>query len=457
MSKDTHQGMDFTTGNIFDKLVKFMLPILGALILQTMYSAVDVLVVGQFGTEEGISAVNTGSSAINMIVFILTGLAMGVTVVMGRYIGEGNRNRLSRVIGGAIFTFGIIALVLTVLLLVCAPGLAYLLNAPAEAYDKAVLYIRICGGGIFFIIGYNLISSIFRGLGNSKLPLIFVAIACVCNIAGDLLFVAVLKWDVAGAALATVLAQAISLVLSLIMCHRMDLPFSLHHDDFCFSVETRQFVLIGLPIAFQEFLTQLSFLWLLRFVNGMGTTEEIQMASSSGYGVASKIVAIVMLVPGALMQSMSSFIAQNVGAGKEKRAQRTMGYGMLLGGTIGIFMTGAAVFFGQSIAALFTPDVAYQMKAAEYLSGFALEAIITSVLFSFIGYFNGHNQTVFVLIQGLIQSFLVRLPMAYVMSRLFKDSLVYIGAAAPTATLVGIVINLVYFLIFTKKLEVTDR
>lgn len=456
MSKDTHQGMDFTTGNIFDKLVKFMLPILGALILQTMYSAVDVLVVGQFGTEEGISAVNTGSSAINMIVFILTGLAMGVTVVMGRYIGEGNRNRLSRVIGGAIFTFGIIALVLTILLLVSAPGLAYLLNAPAEAYDKAVLYIRICGGGIFFIIGYNLISSIFRGLGNSKLPLIFVAIACVCNIVGDLLFVAVLKWDVAGAALATVLAQAISLVLSLIMCRRMDLPFSLHREDFGFSMETKQFVLIGLPIAFQEFLTQLSFLWLLRFVNGMGSTEAIQMASSSGYGVASKIVAIVMLVPGALMQSMSSFIAQNVGAGKEKRAQKAMGYGMLLGGTIGIFMTGAAVFLGQPIAALFTPVVEYQVKAAEYLSGFALEAIITSVLFSFIGYFNGHNQTVFVLIQGLIQSFLVRLPMAYVMSRMFKDSLVYIGAAAPTATLVGIVINLVFFLTFTKKMEVTD-
>ena len=452
MSK-SRQEKDFTTGNIFGRLVKFMLPILGALILQTMYGAVDVLVVGRFGTLEGISAVNTGSSAINMIVFVLTGLSMGVTVVMGRYLGEGNKKRLSRVIGGATFTFAVIAAVLTVLLLLLAPVLAKLLNAPEEAFHKSVLYIRICGGGIFFIIGYNLICGIFRGMGNSRLPLIFVAIACVCNIGLDLLLVAGLKMDVAGAALATVLAQAISLILSVLMCKKLDLPFQLRREDFCFHEEVKHFLIVGLPIAFQELLTQLSFLWLLRFVNGMGSTEEIRMASSCGYGVASKMVAIVMLVPSALMQSMSSFIAQNVGAGKEKRAQKAMGYGMILGGTIGIFMTGAAVFFGQPLATLFTPEVAYQLKAAEYLEGFALEAIITSVLFSFIGYFNGHNQTVFVLVQGLIQSFLVRLPMAYVLSKLYTDSLVYIGAAAPTATLVGIIINLLYFQVYSRRIR----
>ena len=457
MSDSKKPAMDFTTGNIFTKLLKFMMPVLGALVLQTMYGAVDILVVGKFGTRESISAVSTGSGAINLVVFVLTGLAMGVTVLMGHYIGEGRSNRLSRVIGGAIFAFSVIAVVLTFVFLAGASLFATLLQAPAEAFDKTVLYIRICGGGIFFIIGYNLISSIFRGLGNAKLPFYFVSIACVVNIILDLLFVAGFKWDVAGAAVATVLAQAVSLFLSLLMCRKVELPFSLSFSDIRYCGDVKRFLLIGLPIAFQELLTQISFVGLLGFVNGMGSTEAIRLASSSGYGVANKITAIVMLVPSALMQSMSSIIAQNVGAGKEKRAQKAMGYGMMLGGTIGIFMTAAAVFLGQPIASLFTDNVAYQIKAAEYLEGFALEAIITSILFSFIGYFNGHNKTFFVLLQGVAQSFLVRLPMAYVMSRMFTDSLVYVGAAAPTATVFGIIINLIYYFRFTKKMEVEDR
>lgn len=443
--------MDFTTGSIFGKLVGFMLPILGALILQTMYSAVDILVVGWFGTDESISAVSTGSSLINMIVLILAGLAMGVTVLMGRYIGEGNQRRLSRVIGGAIVTFLAISAVLTVVLFVFAPQIAVVMQAPEDALDKTILYLRICGGGIVFIIGYNLISSIFRGIGNSRLPLLFVGIACAVNVVCDLLFVAVFHWDVAGAAAATVLAQAISLLLSLVVCRRIELPFSLHRSDLVFSGEVRKFLALGLPIAFQEFLTQLSFMCLLSFVNGMGSTEAIRLASSSGYGIANKIVSIVMLVPSALMQSMSSFIAQNVGAGKERRAQKSMGYGMLLGGSIGIAMTAAGFFGGQFLASLFTDNTVYQLKAAEYLQGFSLEAILTSVLFSFIGYFNGHNQTVFVMIQGMIQSFFVRLPMAYIMSKKMPDSLVYIGTAAPAATMVGIGINLIFFLIFSQK------
>jgi putative MATE family efflux protein len=445
------ENMDFTTGSIFRKLTDFMMPILGALILQTMYGAVDILVVGWFGTEESISAVSTGSSLVNMVVFILTGLAMGVTVLMGRYLGEHNERRLGVVIGGAIVTFALIAAVMTVLLLALAPGLAVVMQAPEAALDKTILYIRICGGGIAFIIGYNLISSIFRGIGNSRLPLLFVGIACVCNIVMDLLFVAVFRWDVAGAALATVLAQAISLILSVLVCRRIELPFRLTRADLRFSGEVKRFLVLGLPIAFQELLTQLSFMCLLAFVNGMGSTEAIRLASSSGYGIANKIVSVVMLVPSALMQSMSSFIAQNVGAGKERRAQKSMGYGMIIGGGIGIIMTAIAFFGGQVVASLFTDNVMYQMKAAEYLQGFSLEAIVTSILFSFIGYYNGHNKTLFVMFQGMAQSFIVRLPVAFIMSRMMPDSLVYIGAAAPMATVFGIVINLVYFLSFSRK------
>ena len=238
----TQDNMNFTTGSIFRKLIGFMMPILGALLLQTMYGAVDILVVGWFGTDVGISAVSTGSSFINMIVFILNGLAMGVTVLMGRYIGEKNEGRLGKVIGGAIVTFLAIAAVMTVLLLVFAPGLSTVMQAPKDAIDKTIVYIRICGGGIVFIIGYNLISSIFRGIGNSRLPLLFVGIACAVNVVLDLVFVAVFRWDVAGAAFATVIAQAVSLILSVLVCTKINLPFHIRKSDLRFSGEVQKFL-----------------------------------------------------------------------------------------------------------------------------------------------------------------------------------------------------------------------
>lgn len=249
----TQDNMNFTTGSIFRKLIGFMMPILGALLLQTMYGAVDILVVGWFGTDVGISAVSTGSSFINMIVFILNGLAMGVTVLMGRYIGEKNEKRLGKVIGGAIVTFLAIAAVMTVLLLVFAPGLSTIMQAPKDAMDKTIVYIRICGGGIVFIIGYNLISSIFRGIGNSRLPLLFVGIACAVNVVLDLVFVAVFRWDVAGAAFATVIAQAVSLILSILVCTKIDLPFHIQKVICAFLVKYRNSWHWGFRLPFRSF------------------------------------------------------------------------------------------------------------------------------------------------------------------------------------------------------------
>ena len=307
---------DFTEGRIFPKLIKFMLPILGALVLQAMYGAVDILVVGQFGTSEGISAVSTGSNLVNMVTFTAAGFTMGVTILMGRYIGEKRQDRLGRVIGGAICFFLVLSLVITAVMLIFARQLAQLMQAPAEALDSTVTYVMICGGGILFIMAYNFISSIFRGLGNSKLPLIFVGIACAVNVVGDLLFVAVFRMNVAGAALATVMAQAVSVVLSILIIRKQKLPFTLKREDIRFNEEVPRIIKVGAPIAVQELLTQLSFLALCAFINKLG------IAQSSGYGVANKLVAFIMLVPSSLMQSLASFVAQNFGAGKEKRADR---------------------------------------------------------------------------------------------------------------------------------------
>ncbi len=438
---------DFTKGSIIGKMIPFMAPVLGALILQAMYGAVDILVVGKFGTTAGISGVSTGSSIVNLVTFVVSGFSMGITVLIGRYLGEKREDRIGRVIGGAICFFAAAAFIIAAVMVFFARPISVLMRAPEEALDLTAAYIRICGGGMLFIVAYNLISSIFRGLGNSRLPLLFVAIACVVNIVGDLLFVAVFDMNVVGAALATVIAQAVSVLLSLIIIKRQPLPFTVKRTDISFNPEIPRFIRVGAPIAFQELMTQVSFLALCAFINRLG------LEASSGYGVANKITSFVMLIPGAIMQSLSSFIAQNVGAGKEKRARQTMLTGMALGASIGVLIMLLTFFRGDLLSSLFSDDAAVIAKAFEYLRGFAPEAILTCILFSFIGYYNGHGQTLFVMLQGLIQTFLVRLPMSYLMSIRENADLTGIGLAAPSASVFGILLNLGFYIYYSKKLK----
>ncbi|MCD8355451.1 MAG: MATE family efflux transporter [Clostridia bacterium] len=447
MSKTNALADDFTQGSIAKKLIKFMIPVLGALILQAMYGAVDLLVVGQFGTSAGISAVATGSNIVNLITFVISSLTMGVTVLISRYLGEHNEDRIGNVIGGAVCFFIAFAVILTALMLGLAPNFASWLNAPEEAYALTVSYVRVCGGGIVFVIAYNVISGIFRGLGNSRLPLLFVLIACIVNVVGDLVFVAIFQMDVVGAALATILAQAVSVVLSLFIIRRQKLPFSVSLKNIRFNREIVTFLKLGAPLALQEFLTNLSFLILCAIINNMG------LEASSGYGIAQKIVTFIMLVPSSLMQSMSAFVAQNVGAGKEKRARRATYTGMILGMIIGVLITAMAFFKGDVPSALFTSNPVYIEKAAEYLRGYSTEAILTCVVFSFIGYFNGHSNPLPVMIQGITASFLVRVPLSYLFSLKEGATLVDIGVAVPIASVYGIIFFTSCYIFITRKMK----
>ena len=431
---------DFTQGSILKKLCRFMLPVLGALILQAAYGAVDLLVVGRFGSTSGLSAVSTGSQVLNLVTFVVTQLAMGVTVLIARYIGEKREKEIGAVLGGAAVVFTILAGCLFVLLVRFARPISVLMQAPQEALALTTSYVRICGCGILFIVAYNVLSAVFRGLGDSRSPLLFVLVACLVNVAGDLVLVAGLHLDAAGAALATVLAQAVSVVCALAILRRKKLPFTFRKSDVRLNEQCRRFLTIGLPLALQEFLTQLSFLALCAFVNRLG------LAASSGYGVASKIVSFVMLVPSALMQSMASFVAQNIGAGNVKRAKKSMFTGIAVGVAFGIVMFALVLRKGDVLAGLFSTDAEVVRRGFEYLRGFAPETIVTAVLFSMIGYFNGSNQTLWVMIQGLIQTLLVRLPLAYYMSIQPNASLTKIGISAPVATVVGIVLNIGFFL-----------
>lgn len=431
---------DFTQGSILKKLCRFMLPVLGALILQAAYGAVDLLVVGRFGSTSGLSAVSTGSQVLNLVTFVVTQLAMGVTVLIARYIGEKREKEIGAVLGGAAVVFAILAGCLFVLLVLFARPISVLMQAPQEALALTASYVRICGCGILFIVAYNVLSAVFRGLGDSRSPLLFVLVACLVNVAGDLVLVAGLHLDAAGAALATVLAQAVSVVCALAILRRKKLPFTFRKSDVRLNEQCRRFLTIGLPLALQEFLTQLSFLALCAFVNRLG------LAASSGYGVASKIVSFVMLVPSALMQSMASFVAQNIGADNVKRAKKSMLTGIAVGVAFGIVMFALVLLKGDILAGLFSTDAEVVRRGFEYLRGFAPETIVTAVLFSMVGYFNGSNQTLWVMIQGLIQTLLVRLPLAYYMSIQPNASLTKIGLAAPVSTMVGIVLNVGFYI-----------
>lgn len=431
---------DFTQGSILKKLSWFMLPVLGSLILQAAYGAVDLLVVGRFGTTSGLSAVSTGSQVLNLVTFVVTQLAMGITVLIAKYLGEKRPEQIAPVLGGASVVFLCISCVLFVILTGFAGPVSRLMQAPEESAELTVSYVRICGSGIFSIVAYNVLSAVFRGMGDSRSPLIFVLAACAVNVLGDLVLVAGFHMDASGAALATVAAQTVSVFLAAALLIKKKLPFSMKKTDFGFHPQCRKFLQIGIPLALQECLTQISFLALCAFVNRLG------LEASSGYGVASKIVSFAMLIPSALMQSMASFVSQNVGAGNQNRAKKSMFTGIGMGLAFGLAVFSFVMVKGDVLSGFFSTDDAVIRNSFAYLKGFAPETIATAILFSMVGYFNGNERTVWVMVQGLIQTVLVRLPLAYFMSIQPDADLTKIGLAAPVSTTVGIFLNILFYI-----------
>ncbi|MBR3640810.1 MAG: MATE family efflux transporter [Oscillibacter sp.] len=443
---------EFTRGAILPALIRFALPVLLALFLQAAYGAVDLQVVGKFGTAADISAVSTGSQVMQSVTMIVVGFAVGVTVLLGQKIGEGKPQEGGGIVGSGIVFFALVTVVLMALLIPFAPQMARILKAPADAFAGTVTYVRICSAGALFIVAYNLLGSVFRGIGDSKIPLLAVAIACAANIAGDLLLVAVFHMGVAGAAIATVMAQALSVLLSFLVIRRRELPFILRREDVRYDAAiVRRIVKIGSPVALQDLLVSISFLVMLAIANAMGTI------ASAGVGVAEKLCAFVLLVPSAYAQSMTAFVAQNVGAREYGRAKRALlcGIGTSLIVSVGIFLL---VFFrGDLLASIFAEDARVISAGAEYLKAYAFDSLLTSVLFCSMGYFNGCGETFFVMVQGLVGAFGVRIPMALVMRRLFPGSLFALGVSTPTSTVVQILLCAWYFFRMERKRDAAGR
>lgn len=437
---NSEKNNSFTEGSIGGSLIRFAVPVLGALILQAAYGAVDLLVVGRFGDASGISAVGTGSAFMQVITFIITSLAMGSTVIIGQHLGEKSPEDAGNAVGTTIVLFAVIGIVLTVLLELFAGNIMSLMQVPEASFDKAVMYVRICSGGILVIIAYNVISGVLRGVGNANLPFLFVGVACIVNIIADLLFVAVFQMDAAGAALATVLAQLVSVVLSIAVLRRQGLPISFSRRQ-CriYSNELKKILGVGVPIAMQEATVQISFLVVNTIVNHMGLMQ------SAGYGVSQKIVSFIMLVPSSVMQSVSAFVAQNVGAGQQKRAQKGFFAAMAAGCAVGVLIFMAGFFGGGLLSSLFSRDAEVIAQSADYLRGFSAECILTCILFSSIGYFNGCGKSIPVMIEGMTSAFLIRIPVSIIMSRLPGASLTMVGLATPITTVYGILFLAICF------------
>ena len=437
---------DFVKGKIYKPLIKFALPVLFAVLLQSLYGAVDLLVVGQFSDSANVSAVATASQIVQTITVVITDIAMGTTILLGQMIGEGKRDRAGYVVGSSIAMFIVLGLIISIAMQFLAGRAAAAMNVPEAAYSQTVAYTRICCGGAVFIVAYNVLGSIFRGIGNSRVPLIAVAIAAVFNVFGDILFVAGFHMGAAGAAYATVMSQALSVVLSFFIIKKMGLPFE-------FSLKMIRFdrnligrvVSLGIPIALQDLLVSISFLIIMAIVNSIG------VVASAGVGVAERLCGFIMLVPSAFMQSMSAFVAQNYGAGRMDRAVKALRYAIATSFICGVILGYCAFFHGNVMSSVFSKDSQVIAASADYLRAYAIDCLFTAFLFCFMGFFNGIGKTKFVMIQGIAGAFGVRVPVSFAMSRIVPVSLFKIGLATPCSTVVQITACGIYMAVLKKR------
>lgn len=433
-------------GKIAKPLVAFTIPVIMAMCLQSLYGAVDLMIVGQFAESADVSAIATGAEIMGLINSIAIGLATGTTILVGQSIGARKLEQAGKIIGTAVCFFALLAVILTTVMEVFVVPIAEIMRAPEEAFYQTVRYVQICSVGSVFIIFYNLLCSIFRGIGDSKTPLLAVIIASVINILGDLLLVAGFNMGASGAAIATIAAQGLSVLISFTIIKHRGLPFPFKMEFVRFDGRIVSNTLkMGTPIALQDSLVHISFMVIMAIVNSLGVIE------SAGVGVAEKLCGFIMLVPSAFSQAVATFVAQNVGAGKEERARKVLWVGIGISLSFGVVISYFSFFHGSILCRIFSKDPLVVEAGFQYLKAYAIDTLLTSFIFCFFGYFNGCGHTTFVMIQGLIGAFGVRIPVSILMSQLKPTSLFKVGLATPASSFVQLILCMVFFVIVGKN------
>lgn len=429
-----------TRGHIGKALIRFALPFLLASFLQALYGAVDLFVVGQFANSAAVSAVAIGSQVMQTITGIILGISMGGTVLIGRCVGERNEQHAAKAVGTLAVLFIILAVILTPVMLLCTDASVAVMATPAEAVAFTRQYILICACVIPFIIGYNAVSGIFRGVGDAKTPVYFIMLACIVNVAGDFLLTGLLGMGAAGAAVATVTAQAISFLASLLYLSKKGLAFPFSKKDLRIDgASLRAILKVGIPIALQDALVNVSFLVITAIINTMG------LIASAAVGVVEKIIVFAMLPPNACASAVATATAQNVGAGREDRARASLRWGIGLSLIFGVAFCIYAQFFPQTLASIFTNDTAVMKAAGEYLHFYSIDCILVSFVFCMNTYFSGEGRALISFIHSMIATFGVRIPMTYLLGKVANGSLFLMGLAAPAASMLSILICFCYF------------
>ena len=431
---------DLTSGSVWKNIVYFSLPYLLSYFLQTLYGLADLFIVGQFDVVASTTAVSIGSQVMHMLTVMIVGLAMGTTVNIGRAVGARDSQKASKVVGNTTVLFVGVSVVLAVVLLVLVQPIVRVMSTPTEAVEGTVRYLTICFIGIPFITAYNVIASIFRGLGDSKSPMYFIAVACVANIALDYLFIGALHMGPAGAALGTTLSQTISVAVSLLVILKKKTGISVKRADFRPErVTMGQVLKIGVPIAAQDGFIQVAFIIITIIANRRG------LSVAAAVGIVEKIISFLFLVPSSMLSTVSALGAQNMGAGKYERADQILRYAMGIAVGFGLIVSLLIQIIAGPVVGLFTTDVAVILLGAQYIRGYIWDCIFAGVHFSFSGYFCAYGRSEISFIHNLIAILCVRIPGVYLTSKIFPDTLFPMGLATATGSLLSVIICIIAF------------
>lgn len=436
---------NLTNGSVLKNIAYFSLPYLLSYFLQTLYGLADLFIIGQFEGVASTTAVSIGSQVMHMLTVMIVGLAMGSTVCIGQAVGAGDKKRASAAIGNTVTLFMLLSVVITALLLALVRPIVSVMSTPAEAAEGTRAYLTICFIGIPFITAYNIISSIFRGLGDSKSPMIFIAVACAANIALDYIFIGIMGLGPAGAALGTTLSQAISVVFSLTVILRKKSGISLERRDLHPQRDTMGRLLrIGVPVAAQDGLIQIAFIVITVIANRRG------LDAAAAVGIVEKIISFVFLVPSSMLSTVSALCAQNIGAGKQARAEQTLRYAIIIAVSFGIIIALLTQFISEQAVGLFTPDVIVITLGGQYLRGYIWDALFAGIHFCFSGYFCACDRSEISFIHNISAIALVRIPGVYLTSKLFPDTLFPMGLATAAGSLLSVIICVVAFALLKK-------
>ena len=437
---------NLTSGSIFKNIVYFSLPYFLSYFLQTLYGLADLFIIGQFEGVASTTAVSIGSQVMHMITVMLVGLAMGTTVCIGQAVGARDKKRISSAIGNTITLFMIVAVALAAILLLLVKPIVTVMSTPTEAVSGTITYLTICFIGIPFITAYNVISSIFRGLGDSKSPMYFIAVACVCNIGLDYLFIGVLHLGPAGAALGTTLSQTLSVILALITIIKKDTGISLRKNDLKPSpVVMGQVLKIGIPIALQDGFIQIAFIVITIIANRRG------LNAAAAVGIVEKIISFVFLVPSSMLSTVSALGAQNVGAGKHDRAAKTLLYAIGITVTYGFIIAITIQFIAKPVVGLFTADKTVIQMGTQYIHGYIWDCVFAGIHFSFSGYFCAYGKSGISFLHNCVSILCVRIPGVYLTSKLFPETLFPMGLATVGGSILSVAICLIAFVILRNK------